>query len=281
MKLSALPIILIGLAVGVVVASWAFFHKYNYNMAQAKINNEHGDALKAEGDLMPRARKRVEDAENMVREKEEAWGQIVATRTLPGSPPVGINLNQNDWHLAIAVRNFRNNAQRALNAQLKRGGVTVVNGPLIPLPPEEATAVLSTYFNYPAVSFPVLVWDLGQVTVRGTYKQISDHVRAWSRMPNYLAVADGLTISGTAPALTGTYNLTVVGYIEVDSLYPAVPQGGAQAAGGAPAGGPPLGGMGAPGGPGGIRPGVPGPGGPGPAGPPGPGGPRGAPIPIR
>lgn len=284
MKLSALPIILIGLAVGVVVASWAYFHKYALNMEQAKFNNDQADLLEAEAAKMPTAQRRVADAEAMVREREEAWGQIVASRTLPSQAPVGIDLNQNDWQLAIETRKFRNNAQRALNAQLKRGGVTVIAGPAIPSPDLNAPAILSSYFNYPAVSFPVLIWDLGTVTIRGTYKQISDHIRAWSRMPNYLAVTDGLQINGTSPALTATYNLTVVGYIEVESLYPSVPEGGAPAAGGGgPVGGGPPVGAGIPGGfpgaPGGRGGGPP----PGvPTGPPaGAGGPRGAPIPTR
>lgn len=287
MKLSALPIILIGLAVGVVVASWAFFHKYRLNSEQAKFNNDQAQLLEDEAAKMPTARKRVQDAENLVREKEAAWNEVVATRTLPGRSPVGIDLNQNDWQLAIEVRRFRNSAQRALNAQLKRGGVTVVNGPSIPMPEPNSTAVLSNYFNYPAVSFPVLIWDLGAVTIRGTYKQISDHVRAWSRMPNYLAVTDGLQITGTSPMLTATYNLSLVGYIEVDALYPALPEGGAPAGGGgAPGPGGPGGspfGSGAGGPPGGPPGGFPGGrGGPGGGPPVGPqGGPPGAPIPSR
>lgn len=284
MKLSALPIILIGLAVGVVVASWAFFHKYSLNMEQAKFNNDQAQLLEDEAAKMPQARKRVEDATAMVREKEEAWAQVVSTRTLPGRGPIGIDLNQNDWQLAIETRKFRNSAQRALNSQLKRGGVTVVQGPAIPFSDLNAPAILSNYYNYPAISFPVLIWNLGTVTVRGTYGQISSHIRAWSRMPNYLAVTDGLQINGTSPALTATYNLTIVGYIEVEGLYPSVPEGGG--GGGAPSGGPPIGGgppggfpgpPGGPGGRGGPPPGVPG----GPGGPGGRGGPPGMANPDR
>ena len=228
MKISALPIILIGLAVGVVVLSYAFFWEYKPNMDQAAFNTEQARALETEANKMPQAKKRVAMAEQMVREREAAWNAIVATRTLPATlSSGGINLNQNAWQLVIDARKYRNNAQRAVNAQLKRGGVTVVNGPAVPFPDETAPTILANYFNYPAVPFPVVIFDLGSVTVRGNYSQIANHVRSWSTMPRYLAVTDGLQITGTSPQLTATYNLSVVGYIEVAGLYPPVPEGGA------------------------------------------------------
>lgn len=232
MKLSALPIILIGLAVGIVALSYAYFHEYAVNTTQAQYYNENADALEAEAGKMGQAQKRVEQAKKMVREKEDAWSQVVATRTLPANlPGGGINLNQDAWHLVIDARKFRNNIQRAVNAQLLKGGVTVVNGPEVPYPSESATDILANYFNYPPMPFPVVRYDLGTVTVRGTYKQICDNVRAWKSMPHYLAVADGLAFTGTSPLLTGTYNLSIVGYIEVNGIYPAVPEGaGATAA---------------------------------------------------
>jgi hypothetical protein len=232
MKLSALPIILIGLAVGVVVLAYAFFWEYKPNMDQAAFDTEQARALETEANKMPLAKKRVELAEQMVREREAAWSSIVATRTLPSMlARGGINLNQNAWQLVIDARKYRNNAQRAINAQLKKGGVVVVNGPAVPFPDETAPTILANYFNYPAVPFPVVIFDLGTVTVRGNYTQIANHVRSWSTMPNYLAVTDGLQITGTSPQLTGTYNLSVVGYIEVGGLYPPVPEGGAASTG--------------------------------------------------
>jgi hypothetical protein len=244
MKISALPIILIGFALGVVVLSYAFFWEFKPNMDQASFNTEQARALETEANKMPLAKKRVELAEQMVREREAAWGAIVATRTLPAMlSGGGINLNQNAWQLVIDARKFRNNAQRAVNSQLKRGGVTVVNGPAVPFPDETAPTILANYFNYPAVPFPVVIFDLGTVTVRGNYSQIANHVKSWSTMPRYLAVTDGLAITGTSPQLTATYNLSVVGYIEVNALYPPVPEGGA--ASNSPGG---------PGGPGGAPP---------------------------
>jgi len=248
MKLSALPIILIGLAVGVVVLSYAYFHEYAPNTQQAAFNTEQGDLLEAEANQLGKAQQRVKDAEKMVREKEDAWALIVARRTLPARlGDGGINVNQDAWHLAIDARKFRNSAQRAVNAQVKKGGVTVINGPSVPFPDDPAPSLMANYFNYPAVPFPVVIYDFGTVTVRGTYNQIRDNVRSWSNMPNYLAVTDGLQITGTSPNLTATYNLSIVGYIEATGVFPQVPEvaGSGSALGGPPAG---IGGPGRPGG---------------------------------
>lgn len=282
MKLSALPIILIGLAVGVVVLSYAYFHHYAPNMTQKAYDDEVRALYEAEAAKMPAAKRRVEQANQMVSDTEDAWSSIVATSTLPNDLYAGgINVNQDTWHLVIDARKFRNNVQRALNKQLKRGGVEVINGPSVPMPTYDPGAILSSYFNYPSVvPFPVVIFNLGTVTVRGSYSEISAHIRSWSNMPNYLAVTDGLQLQGTEQ-LTATYNLTLVGYIAAETVYPPVPeQGGGNAGGQAPgAGGP--GGSGAPGrgglgaGVGGPPPGVV-PGGP----PPGafPGGRGGGPV---
>ena len=86
-----------------------------------------------------------------------------------------------------------------------------------------------------------------------------DNVRAYKTMPHYLAVADGLRIDGTSPNLTGTYNLTIVGFIRAKKIAPAVNEGAAAAAtggfggtGGFPGGPGGPGGFGGPGGPGGA-----------------------------
>jgi hypothetical protein len=152
----------------------------------------------------------------------------------------GINLNVNAFQLAVDTRRFRNNVQRAVNKQVISGGVKVLS--LAPIPGIDvnapANSILASYYNYPTIAFPVVIYDLGQVEVEGTYEQILANVRSWSRMPRYLAVADGLTLSGTAPRLRGTYNVSIVGYIRTNGIFPPVPEAASAAATG-PGGGPP------------------------------------------
>ncbi len=225
-KLSALTILLLGISIGIVALSWAFFTQWQPNMTEAQYHREYKDQLEAQAAMMNKAKERVETAKRMVQEKADAWKDVALRKTPQQSLAMGgIDLSVNAWQLVVDVRKFRNSIQRAVNAQLKKGGVTVLSGPMVPFPSESATAVLADYFNYPAFPFPVVIFDFGTVTVRGTYRQITDHIRAWSNMPNYLAVADGLQIQGTSPTLTATYSLSLVAYIRGDHIFPVVPEG--------------------------------------------------------
>ena len=232
MKIGALPIFLIGLAVGLIALSFAFFKEWKPNKTETQYQNDQRDLYVAEGAKLPIAVKRVEKAKQMVNEKAAQWRSVVEAHTPTDSVNSGgINLAVHAWQLTVDAAKFRNNVQRAVNAQIRYGGVVVPNGPFVPAPEEAASSIVADYFNYPAIPFPVVIFDLGTVTVQGTYAQIAANVRGWSRMRKYLAVASGLALSGTSPNLTGTYNLTIVGYIRGDKVYPAVPEGAA--AGGA------------------------------------------------
>lgn len=255
MKISPLTYYVIGLSIAIAVCAFGFFWFWTPNMAEAKNFTEYGDALQIEANKKPFAIKRRDEAIAMVKERGAAWQDVVMRKTPPQSVRAGgIDLAVNRWQLTVDARLFRNNIQRAVNAQLRKGGVTVINGPEVPAFSTNATDIVETGFNYPAIEFPVVIYDFGTVTVQGTFKQICDHVEAWSRMPNYLAVADGLRFTGTSPVLTATYNLSMVAFIRGQKIAPSVPEGagGSSAtvggAGGAPFGGPSAAPMGGPGG---------------------------------
>jgi hypothetical protein len=181
-----------GIAVAIIALSWGFFREYQPNTAEATMYNDRAAELEAVQAQMPQAEARVKNAEAMVEEKAAAWRRIVAVRTPPqGVNLGGISLAVNPFQLTVDTRKFRNSVQRAVNNQLKRGGVRVISGPLVPAPEpdESANRLLGTYYNYPAIAFPVVIFDLGQVVVQGTYRQITSHVRSYARMPRYLAVA--------------------------------------------------------------------------------------------
>ncbi|MBS1723521.1 MAG: hypothetical protein JSS66_11270 [Armatimonadetes bacterium] len=242
MKLSPLTIFVVGISV-VFAAVMVTLSIFLPNVEEAKYKNEEANKLIIEANKQQQANDKVKKAIADVQKMAEDWQKVVAVKT-----PRGINLHANRWQLTNDSVAFRNQIQRALNAQLKHGGVTVVNGPRIPDPPANAAQIVE-YYNYPAIRFPVLIFDLGQVTVRGTYSQITENMRGWTNMPNYLAVADGLQLTGTTPTMTGTYNLTLVAYIRSDLIAPPVPEGGSGGGGnngpGVP-GGPSRGGGGGP-----------------------------------
>lgn len=232
MKLSPLTVYIVGICI-VFAAAMVSLSMYLPNIEEARNFNEHANALIDEADKQAAANKKVEKAIADVTKMQEDWQKVVLVKTPPvGVERGGINLAANRWQLTNDSVKFRDSIQRAVNAQMRRGGVTVVAGATIPPPPATASQIVE-YYNYPAIKFPVLIFDLGQITVRGTYSQILQNVRSWSNMPNYLAVADGLQITGTTPTMTGRYNLSIVAYIRGDKIAPPVPEGGA-APGGAP-----------------------------------------------
>jgi hypothetical protein len=265
---------LIFISLSVIFLSLGYFKYWSPNQEEAKYNVDQANLLYSEGAKLGQAVKKKNSAVESVKLAERKWLPIVDTKTpIADTARGGINVNVNRLQLLLDTKRFRNSVQRALNHQLLVGGVKQVIGPRVPgvTDQDEPNNLLASYYNYPGVPFPVVIYDLGQVTVKGTYEQIMKNVRSWENFPRYLAVAHGLQLTGTAPTLTGTYNLTIVGYIRYDGLFgpvPAVSSSGTSGGGqGAPAGGPGggngrVGGAGAPGG---------GFGGPGAAGgPPGP-----------
>lgn len=246
MKLSRWTILSIGFFLGLTGVAFALFQYFMPNIEDAKNNNELAEQYRAEIQKSGQAKKRVENVVAQIREKAAAWNRVMSVHSLPASlSEGGIDLSVNAYQLTVDAPKFRNSVQRQLNRQLKVGGVEV-QGPLIPFPNDDASSIQASYFNLSAFGFPAVLYNLGQVTVRGTYAQICENVRAWSRMPNFLAVADGLSLTGTSPNMTGTYNLTILGFIQEDRVFPS---GDLGTGGGAPTGTAPAAAGGGPAGP--------------------------------
>lgn len=196
---------------------------------------KYRDGMRDEQKKWDEAVKKVQKATADAKNEVKKWNDIAAAHTLPAAPDKdGIDLTQNAWDLAMAMPDYRNKIQEMVNVQVKAGGVTVIQGPVVPLAPTDGDKVLLSYFNYPSISSPVLAFNLGNVTVQGTYQQITDNVRAWKQMPHFLAVADGLRLQGTSPRLTGNYAVTIVGFVAVPKdasgaskgIFPPLPENG-------------------------------------------------------
>lgn len=241
MKLNSITIIILGVAVAVIALSFGYFMHWQPNMAEVEYNKEIAQAYRTEIGKSKQAEKKVRDAVDTVNKANDEWQAYVVTNTLPPAlERGGIDTSRNAWQLTVDAQRFRNIVQRDVNNQVRSGGVTVITGPNVPDPSMQASSLLSDYFNYPAIPFPCVIYEFGAVTVRGTYEQITANVRSWASMRKYIAIADGLTLTGTSPELTGTYNLTVVGYIQSKEVFPGVPEGAnaIPGPGGAPAGTP-------------------------------------------
>lgn len=225
MTLRRLDIISIGIAVSAVVFVYAYFHIFMPNIIEANYYDEYASALKTEADKLPKANRRVKMAEETISELTARWQNIVLKKTPPQSAEQGgIELGTNRWQLTVDARKFRDNLQQAVNKQLKHGGVTVMQGPQIPFPPADAGQIVESYFNYPAIPFPVAIFDLGIVTVKGKLEQITQNILGWNNFPHYMAVTEGLKLKGTSPNIIATYNLTIVAYIRAKEVPPKVPE---------------------------------------------------------
>jgi hypothetical protein len=249
-------VIIISVAVSVIFLSYGFFHEFRPVSTQASYDNDFAQKLEDEGAKMPQATARKRKAIEIVKQKSSDWNVYVATRTPAASVRQGgIDISVNPYQLSMDTWTFRNSIQRAVNAQIKMGGTKLIgDGPTIPAPTDvnNVGGLLSDYYHYPGIKFPVLIFDLGQIQVQGTYQQIMDNVESYKTMPNYLAMADGLHLEGTGSILTGTYNLTLVAFIRGDKVYGSIPEA-ASATTGSSFGGR---GFGGPGGVSGGRPGM-------------------------
>lgn len=251
MKLSSFTIIWVGIAIGISALAFAFFEYWQPNMAEAQGFNDHRTKLDDEIAKRPKLATNLEKAKQETEEVAANWRSIVATKTPPTSVATrGINLGVGSYQLSVDSLKFRDNIQRALNYQLRKGGVKIIgSGPRIPTPDDSPAAVLAGFYNYPAIPFPVLIFDLGTIRVQGRWQQIMDHIHSYRNMPNYMAVVHGLNITGTSPLLTATYQLSMIGYIRQGQVHQLPPEdsGSASAApGGAPGGAGRGGGAGVP-----------------------------------
>ncbi|MBX3097026.1 MAG: hypothetical protein KF812_09205 [Fimbriimonadaceae bacterium] len=235
MKLSPWVWVVLGLSICLGALSFAYFQHYQPNMTEAEALVAQGDALQTEVDKMPRVVERRDAAIEAVKQIGAEWQAVVAEKTPPATlAEGGIDLAVNRWDLTVDARKFRNHVQLDINRQMKAGGVLVIGGVTVPEPTDNAATIMTDYFNYPVIKFPVCIFNLGTVTVRGTWSQIRANVQGWSTMPDYLAMTDGLALTGTSPNLTGTYNLVVVAYIRGNVVPKEIPEGQVQLASGAP-----------------------------------------------
>lgn len=248
MKLSFTTIIIMAVSVAIGILSFGFFHQWAPTMTAVGYYKQYHEQLQTEADKMPKVKRRVAKAKADVQAKADAWNAYAATRTPETDVSRnGISLAVNPYQLTVDTLKFRNSIQRAVNDQVKKGGIKVVQGPEVRSlanTDESGADVLADYYNYPGIKFPVVIFDLGTVTVQGTYAQIMANVRAYKTMPRYLAVTDGLVVTGTSPNLTGTYTLSIVGFIRGKEIFPSAPVAppAAGGAGGFGRGGPQRGG---------------------------------------
>jgi hypothetical protein len=216
-RLSALTFVIVGVVLMAMIFAGFWFLKINPEREEIHYYADKSlelDSITSQ-DSQSRAVERVRNAMQQVRDAEVEWKQVSSWRT----PPAGtFNLTPNRWQLVVNARRWHIKAEADLNRWIRRGGVTLVSPPrvLVPYPTDQPNDLVQFYFNYPALPFPVAIWDLGTVTVQGTWEQIMTNGRSWSQLPGYLVSVRGLSITGTGSRLQGTYGLTAVVYVNTE-----------------------------------------------------------------
>ena len=243
MKFTPRTIIVIFCSIAAIILSVAFFRFYQPNEVEAGYYTTYGDQLETEANKLSASKKKLVESFKLREELDTQWQSVVVRKTPPDRRDRGgINLGVNRYQLVNDVLNFRNKIQLAVNRQVRIGGVKVINGPNVPAFSDNPATIIEADLGYQTYGYPVKIYDFGRVTVQGTASQIRANVEAWSRIPNFIAVTDGLTIEGTAPVLTGTYNVSMIMYLRYSNLFPTVPAGvgsaAAPGAAGAAGGGP-------------------------------------------
>jgi hypothetical protein len=262
-KLTRAHVFIIGAVIAVILGVGFYFlgvHQTQDHLSQldSRLETANGTIAKE-----AQYKKDLEKAKGEVRDVQSSL--VVFTKTKMPHPPIDLR-NQDPKSQVLAMMNLWQEPKRlyymAQGFALNTNEVAVRTQFGVPAQPSDPKLIPTTIIELP----------IGQVTAYGDLEAILRYMKRWNRFGRVVAV-DNLVLDGTSPLLSGTAQLTVYIFPEVDpnqvqqttdtSGY------GGSGYGGYPGG--PGGPYGPPGGPGGYGP----PGGPGGYGP--PGGPPGAP----
>ncbi|GAB4458054.1 MAG: hypothetical protein OHK0029_18730 [Armatimonadaceae bacterium] len=264
-KITQWQVWIIGVVLSIIAAVIIYFMLWKPGFEQKAQEQQRYDAAKAIADQRPTFERQLREAKVKVAKAEADWRRY--DRAL--MPDINVS------NLITAMQQLWREQIKVLGPKVEKfllsdKSVQVVQGNIaLPPPPTDPNAVNQKAF----------VYDLGNVTVVGNFRDILEHVKRWNSFDR-LVLADGLTLSGNSPRLAGTYNLRAFIFTHgTDKPGDAVPSaggggvggGGFPGAGGFPGGGsfPGSGGYGPPGGFGGGPPGAGGPAAAGDFGPPG------------
>ncbi|MBN8690423.1 MAG: hypothetical protein J0L72_06475 [Armatimonadetes bacterium] len=225
LKLTPWTVLSIALSISAVMLCVGYFQYWAPRTETAANFDRLREELEAEGQKLPREKKKLEEAKTMVQDAAGEWNDIVQRKTPPASlAEGGINLTRNRWQLVVDAPEFRNRIQADLNRQLRYGGVQVMSGVTVPVFPDNPLTIVEEGFGYPRYGFPVRIFDFGTVVVEGTMDQITRNVEGWNQLPKYIAVVDGLRLEGTAPKYRASYSLSIAMYLRAEKVSPPVPE---------------------------------------------------------
>jgi len=225
MNVSATSIRVAYISFSFTLMSFVYFMHYAPSTETLSQYENYINQLELQRMRLPAAKKRIKKTLDEIKTTSDKWESIIKLKTPPLSLiDGGIDLSVNRWQLTVNARKFRDNAQELINNHMKSRNIKVISGPLIPTPTSEASKIVEDYFNYPAIPFPVVIFDLGEISVQGNTEQIESHIKSWNNLPRFMALTHNLKLSGTSPKILATYDLSIIGYIRGNEISSYVPE---------------------------------------------------------
>jgi hypothetical protein len=229
-KITPAQVYIIGAVLTVITAVAIYFALMKpaeeaYAAADQRFQTADATALK-----MPQAQADRKKAEQEVARAESLWRRYDRQYM----PNIDISNLLVAWQQVTRenVNVLQPKLERFLRADRK---VQVVTSSLtVPPPPADPNMVNRKAF----------VYDLGSVSVAGTFNDVLNHVERWNKFDR-LVLADNLTLAGNSPRLLGTYTLRIFelthGETPGAAIPVAQPANGGFGGGGGPSFGPPTG----------------------------------------
>lgn len=240
-KITNWQVWIIGVVLSIIAGVLLYFFLSKPVIESTQAINTQAEADETAAAKKPEYERELADAKKTVARANASWARYDRQYMPDINVKDRIKAMNQLWQEQIKVLGPK--VQKHLYAD-KKVRVVQANLQLAP-PPTDPNAVAMQ---------KAITYDFGNITVVGTFKDIMAHVSRWNKFER-LALADGLTLSGNSPNLTGTYNLRVFVFMHgTDNIGPEVPSaggGGANGFGGGGFGGPAGGGF-RPSGPGGF-----------------------------
>lgn len=225
MRFNSRQILSIGCTVllsGVWGTYWLFFvPKLNEKEGLETMNED----MKIQRLKYKQAKKRDLEVRKKIDQMEKDWNKIVDLYTPPKSPQKGgIDLSRNRWQITADLQKYSYQLQNRINRFITKSGVELIKPPVVPQAPISAVDIVEQYFNYPSISFPVAVLEMGEVCAKGTYSQLIGHLKSWNDFKEAIPILHQIKIAGTSPDLYAFYQLALIVYIKADKISPKVPE---------------------------------------------------------
>jgi hypothetical protein len=205
-----------GIVACILIGTGFYFLSIQPNSQALAIQQKHNADLQGVVAKMPMAEKRVQDAKDEQALVTRGWADYIIRKSPPTST---INLAQNRWKISTQYQTFITKLTLDVTNHIRKTGVTIQKGPGVPPTTDNPNILISDVFHFgKGLSYPCAVYPFKGIEVRGTFDKILKHFESWNKFPNYIALADGLKLSGTSPNLVGTYDLTVLVFPRGDSI---------------------------------------------------------------